>query len=175
YVECLTKLCSKAKLDRDRGFNELQSLIQHYNVDQISEVQNEIQKLLENEESSWESRHGGLSGARCLFEQGKVEVEEDNTRIDEANSFAFVMIGIAMQLLDDEEFRVRIAAGELLGVLCKAIGTEVYDRCKDQMLGGIRSNLERHGLDEDSTECQNEEPESIMYGSPATSSRLIEK
>ena len=42
------------------------------------------------------------------------------------------------------------------------------------MLDGIRSNLERHGLDEDSAECQNAEPESIMFGSPATSSRLIE-
>ncbi|GFS25769.1 Arm repeat-containing protein [Elysia marginata] len=175
YKECLAKLCSKAKLDRDRGFNELQSIIHQCNEDQIAEIQNEVLELLGDESSSWESKHGGLSGARCLLEQGKVDIEEDETCIEGGNPFAFKVIGIAMQMLDDEEFRVRIAAGELLGILCKAIGAEVYERCKDQMLDGIRSNLERHGLDEDSTDCQNAEPESIMYGSPATSSRLIEK
>ena len=112
YTECLTKLCSKAKLDRDRGFNDLQSLIHQCSEEQISEIQNELQKLLENEEGSWENRHGGLSGARCLFEEGKVEIEEDNTCIDGGNPFAFIVIGIAMHLLDDEEFRVRIAAGK---------------------------------------------------------------
>ena len=114
YSECLVKLCSKAKLDRDRGFNELQSLVQHFNDDQIREIQCELLKLLESEDSSWESRHGGLSGARCLFEEGKVEVEDDDTRIEGANPFAYTVIDIAMHLLDDEEFRVRIAAGNTI-------------------------------------------------------------
>ncbi|GFO50484.1 Arm repeat-containing protein, partial [Plakobranchus ocellatus] len=167
YMECISKLCSRAKLDRDTGFNDLKTQLHLCNADQINEIQDQILILLKNEDSAWESRHGGLSGARCLFEH--------DASFDEANSFAFVVIDIAIHLLNDPEFRVRIAAGELLGVLCKVIGTEVYELCKDDMLNGIRLNLERHGLDADSPDCQNGEPESIMFGSPATSSNLIEK
>lgn len=73
-----------------------------------------------------------------------------------------------------------ILIGELLGVLCKVTGVEVYDRCREQILNGIRSNLERNcvslGLSEDSLDSPtSEQPESIMFGSPNTSARLIER
>ena len=36
-----------------------------------------------------------------------------------------------------------VFAGEVLGTLCKKVGPETYGDVKDQILQGIRSNLER--------------------------------
>lgn len=36
-----------------------------------------------------------------------------------------------------------VFAGEVLGALCKKVGPETYGDVKDQILQGIRSNLER--------------------------------
>ncbi|CAL1530399.1 unnamed protein product [Lymnaea stagnalis] len=175
-TEIITKLCSKAKLDRDRGFSELEEYISTCDEEDILSFEQDILRMLSQPDDGWESRHGGLSGARCLFEHGKIKLEDEEIGSG-GDSFAYTMIEKSMLMLEHDEFRVRIAAGELLGVLCKLIGTEVYERSKEQILGGIRSNLERQGLglSEDSLESPNDQPQSIMFGSPSTSARLIER
>ncbi|CAG5132048.1 unnamed protein product [Candidula unifasciata] len=177
--EILAKLCSKAKLERDRGFTELQEYVNTSNEDEIHDLEQDLLNLLSSEDNGWESRHGGLSGVRCLIEQGKISFQDGDTDLGiEGDVFVNEIMDKAISLLDDEEFRVRIAAGELLGVLCKFKGPEVYERCKDQILEGIRSNLERHGLGDDSSSIAGtptEQPESILSCSPNTTARILEK
>ena len=40
-------------------------------------------------------------------------------------------------------FDLFLDLGEVLGALCKKVGPEIYGNVKDQILHGIRSNLER--------------------------------
>ncbi|KAH9503018.1 hypothetical protein Btru_072633 [Bulinus truncatus] len=176
-TEFITKLCSKAKLDRDRGFADLEEYLKISSEEDTQSLQQDFLRLLTEPDLGWESRHGALSGARCLFEHGKIRMDDDETGLNDGTAFAYTMIEKCMEMLDHEEFRVRIAAGELLGMLCKIIGTEVYERCKEQILQGIQINLERHGLglSEDSLESPGDQPESIMCGSPNTSARMIER
>lgn len=68
--------------------------------------------------------------------------------------------------------------GELLGVLCKFKGPDIYERCKDQIREGVRSNLERHGLGNDSDSTPGtpiEQPESILSSSPNTTANILER
>ena len=46
------------------------------------------------------------------------------------------------------------AAGEVLGTLCRTVGSEVYASNKDTILSGIRDNLERKPLAEQDEETQ---------------------
>lgn len=112
--EIMQKLCSKAKLDRDRGYSELEEFISRCDQDEIVNAQQDFIRLLSEPDQGWESRHGGLSGARCLFEQGKIAIEDDGVLLDGGSSFAYIMIERSMLMLDHEEFRVRIAAGKTL-------------------------------------------------------------
>lgn len=57
--------------------------------------------------------------------------------------FISITIDKCLSLLSDPEVRVRMAAGEVLGTLCKAVGTEVYESAKDHVLSLIRQNRER--------------------------------
>lgn len=45
------------------------------------------------------------------------------------------------------EYRVRIAAGELMGTLCNLGGTEVFDRFLPRIKQGIEENLDRDPLE----------------------------
>ncbi|XP_005089198.1 uncharacterized protein LOC101848704 [Aplysia californica] len=182
--EIINKLCSKAKLDRDRGFNELKTFLNQCEDETVSDIQNDLLNLLEEDDRGWEFRHGGLSGSRCVLEQRRLNFGNnvnDGDDIDNSQeAFAFSLIDRSTELLDHNEFRVRIAAGELLGILCKILGPDVYEKSKSQILDGIRSNLERHGLGEDSSpddmvDSSNQQPESILSSSPNTSARLIER
>ncbi|BFZ12449.1 hypothetical protein BsWGS_15488 [Bradybaena similaris] len=175
----LAKLRSKAKLERDKGFTELQEYVNRCSSDEINDLQQDLLNLLSSEENGWESRHGGLSGVRCIIEQGKISFQEGDNDLDiEEDIFVHQIIEKAILMLDDEEFRVRIAAGELLGVLCKFKGPDIYERCKDQIREGVRSNLERHGLGNDSDSTPGtpiEQPESILSSSPNTTANILER
>ena len=68
----------------------------------------------------------------------------------------------------------------MLGVLCNVLGPCVYDKCRDQILQGIHSNLERHGLADDAafsepTDGADEAPVSILSSSPNSASQIMEK
>ncbi|XP_071164390.1 uncharacterized protein [Mytilus edulis] len=128
----LKELCSSLKLERDRGYQNFVAHLQSLDEEGIYNLQFDLSKLLNDNELSWESKHGGLMGAKAVLENGNV-----------SDDFEIEIKRKCMDHLDDNEFRVRIAAGEVLGALCKKIGPEIYGDVKDQILNGIRSNLER--------------------------------
>ena len=120
--EIVNKLCSKAKLDRDRGYEDFKLFVTQYDVNNISEIEQVILQLFDSSEQEWEYRHGALSGARCILEQihlpagpvkkGKLPPNCDIALLDgEGDTFPMILIDKSMALLDHEEFRVRIASG----------------------------------------------------------------
>lgn len=126
------ELCSSQKLERDRGYHSLVSYLQSLDEEGIYNLQFDLLKLLNNADSEWESKHGALMGTKAVLENGNV-----------SDDFEIEVKKKVMEFLDDSEFRVRIAAGEVLGALCRKVGPETYGNVKDQILQGIRSNLER--------------------------------
>lgn len=94
-------ICSSAKLERDRGVAELQRYIATLDGPGIQELEQRFLQLLGDSSAEWEKKHGALMGAKAVLVQ---QVSSDD--------FASVMGERALSLLDDGEFRVRIAAGE---------------------------------------------------------------
>nr|CAD7395536.1 unnamed protein product [Timema poppensis] len=66
------------------------------------------------------------------------------------------------RLLTDVEVRVRLAAGDVLGVLCAKIGTQVYLQCKDHILHLVQSNLERQATENSGAKQEQIETEKLM-------------
>lgn len=128
----LKELCSSLKLERDRGFQQLVVHLQSLDEEGIYNLQFDLTKILNDTGSNWESKHGALMGSKAVLENGNV-----------SDDFEIEIKRKVMDLLEDGEFRVRIAAGEVLGALCKKVGPEIYEDVKDKILYGIRSNLER--------------------------------
>ena len=102
----LKELCSSLKLERDRGFQQLVSHLQSLDEEGIYNLQLDLSKLLNDAESAWESKHGALMGAKAILENGNV-----------SDDFEVELRRKVMELLDDNEFRVRIAAGKALSYL----------------------------------------------------------
>ncbi|KAK2162572.1 hypothetical protein LSH36_96g05027 [Paralvinella palmiformis] len=139
----LTLLCSSAKIERDRGVQELLTFIKDANKDDIVALQKSLHDLLSNTDSTWEGKHGALIGTKALLESGNFD-----------ETFANSLQEFAVLHLDYDESRVRLAAGEILGTLCRCHGTSVYDSIKDRVLEGVLTNLQRQPLEESSKEEQ---------------------
>eukprot|EP00057_Strongylocentrotus_purpuratus_P004297 XP_003728420.1 PREDICTED: uncharacterized protein LOC100889564 [Strongylocentrotus purpuratus] len=139
-------LLSTKKLDRDKGLVELHTKCQRSSANdqaEIAGVENSLLSVVKDSRSSWEAKHGALLGAKVLS-------GFDGT----SELFLKEMQKYAMHLLNDQEARVRIAAGELLGSLSKWLGTDVYLQCQEAILEGVKSNLERAPLSDSSLEEQ---------------------
>ncbi|XP_031559428.1 uncharacterized protein LOC116295668 [Actinia tenebrosa] len=148
--EVLKLLCSHVKLERDRGISSLEKLLSEKeglknNPELISSFSNSLTSLVQSADKNWEIRHGGLLGAKIVI-LAKIVDEE----------FLENMKKNALILIHDEEFRVRILAGEVLGALCQVQGTKVYIGCKEEVLSSVSNNLERqiHVPDEPSVTDQ---------------------
>ncbi|XP_048737561.2 uncharacterized protein LOC125652410 [Ostrea edulis] len=160
--QIIRELCSSQKLERDRGFHSFVKHIDSLESEDVNSLEQDVSKLF-IEDSSWEKKHGGLMAAKALLTCGK-----------SSDDFAVDMRSQALKYLDNNEFRVRIAAGETLGALCKIVGPAVYENSKSAILEGIRSNLERERLSVSSQQEQ-EETEKLMEklsSSPARKSSV---
>lgn len=93
-------LCSSLKLERDKGFQNFVKHIDLAESEDIDTLEQCITKILTEEGSSWEKKHGGLMAAKALLISGK-----------SSDDFAVDMRSQALKYLEDNEFRVRIAAG----------------------------------------------------------------
>ncbi|KAJ7369805.1 hypothetical protein OS493_036321 [Desmophyllum pertusum] len=60
-----------------------------------------------------------------------------------SDNFSDTLRKQTLQLMHDDEARVRIASGEVLGALCTARGPEVFVACCDEILRNVSDNLER--------------------------------
>ncbi|XP_041353501.1 uncharacterized protein LOC121371570 [Gigantopelta aegis] len=134
----LSQLCSAVKLERDKGLLELEKYLQNEKQNKISELLKELLKLLSDDTASWEIKHGSLMAAKSIFEHKSFKCSE---HIEE--DFVKTVQEKALHLLNDPEYRVRSSAGEVMGALCKLVGSDVYSESKLVILEGIRSNLER--------------------------------
>uniref|UniRef100_A0A0L8G9N8 CLASP N-terminal domain-containing protein n=1 Tax=Octopus bimaculoides TaxID=37653 RepID=A0A0L8G9N8_OCTBM len=128
-LECL---CSTAKLERDKGVVELQKSISTLSDTELNELQEAIVALFRRDDSPWETKHGALKGTTVILHSKR-----------SSRDFVTYIKDNLSPLLDDEEFRVRLAAGEAMGALCESVGVKIYIDAKADILKGIADNLER--------------------------------
>ena len=145
--EVIRLLCSHMKLERDKGVIELEKTLPNQNINDRREFQKIIIKLLTDAENSWENKHGSLLGAKSLIPYLNIDDDIDC-------NFIFAIKQITQKLLTHVEIRVRLAAGEVLGCLCKKVGVEIYQETKDTILRLIQSNLERTIPEDDSSKLE---------------------
>nr|XP_006824606.1 PREDICTED: uncharacterized protein LOC102801544 [Saccoglossus kowalevskii] len=69
-----------------------------------------------------------------------------------SEEFALCVRLHSLHLLNDIEARVRLAAGEVMGALCKRDGVEIYISSKDIILEGVQLNLDRQPISDSSHE-----------------------
>lgn len=98
----LEKLCSKAKLDRDKGLQELQVYLQNADKAGVKLFEERFSAILSDSSAAWECKHGALMGSKSVCQ----------TKLC-SDDFSSYLIEQALQLADDSEFRVRIAAGKV--------------------------------------------------------------
>lgn len=98
----LKKLCSKAKLDRDKGFQDFEEFLKTADDGIITTIERKFTDMLSDSTNEWETKHGVLMGSKAVFQTGKTTDE-----------FSQTLLHNAIDLADDAEFRVRIAAGKL--------------------------------------------------------------
>lgn len=127
--EIIQKLCSHQKLDRDKGLEELRAFL-HREDDNSSQIATSFIDLLKTS-STWEARHGCLMAVQVLIENNN------------ATSLGKEVLLLLPQLLEDNEPRVRLSAGEVLGCVCRVNGPSAFEQLKVTIMSGILNNLER--------------------------------
>lgn len=153
--EVLHLLCSSMKLERDKGVVELEKLLPILNLSDRHSLQKCLLNLLSDSESSWGTKQGCLLGAKSLISYLNLDEDSDC-------NFIINIKEISQKLLTDIEVRVRLAAGEVLGSLCKKIGTNIYQEMKENILKLIESNLDRNIAEDDSSRLEQFETEKLM-------------
>lgn len=127
--EILQRLCSHQKLDRDKGIEELRKFLQR-EADNSSQIAPSLLNILKTS-TSWEARHGCLMASKVLIENG------------DSSTLGKEVLSLLPQMLEDDEPRVRLSAGEVLGCMCRFSGPAAFDQLKATIMSGILSNLER--------------------------------
>lgn len=143
-------LNSKLKLERDRGVIHLKQVVvssqlQNRN-NQGSDTENSTESILDlqkqllniplNADASteWEPLQGNLLGSKCIIDNLAQILSEDLIQ---------QLQNVAEKLLTHDEVRVRLAAGEVLGSLCKHHGVKTYSDCSNLVLDLVKNNLHR--------------------------------
>ena len=99
----LKKLCSKAKLDRDKGLQDLEELLKQFDKEHVQNLEKHFSATLSDPNAEWETKHGALMGSKAICQTPFCSEE-----------FSSYLIDQALLLADDSEFRVRIASGRCL-------------------------------------------------------------
>lgn len=133
----LVLLCSHVKLERDRGLQTLEGTLKDSSkftsdVKKVEDLQNSLTEFVTSTDRGWETKQGGLLGSKAVI-LNKLGSDDFSENLRKQ----------ALQLMHDDEARVRIAAGEVLGALCATKGPEVYVACRDEILKNVGENLER--------------------------------
>ena len=123
------QLTSTAKLERDRGEEQLDSMVQK-REEVIPAFVDRILSQSRDKDSEWQIKLGILSAATILSRNCQ-------------NQDLIQLAPKAIEWLSDDEVRVRIGSGEFLGALCKAFGPKVYEEYKDSVFALIGENIER--------------------------------
>ncbi|KAJ8045682.1 putative serine/threonine-protein phosphatase PP2A regulatory subunit [Holothuria leucospilota] len=137
--EIVQSLHSVQKLERDRGLAKLQNKISgpDFNEDEFTVLQSSIEEAVESKDATWEAKQGSLMAAKLLLQSQFVK-----------EPFLLKLREACITCLSHDEGRVRLAAGEALGELCKKSGATVYLAVQNNILNGVKFNLERLPLEE---------------------------
>lgn len=95
------------KLERDRGVGELQRILPTCSENERVQLEINLILLISDSETSWETKHGCLLGAKALIPYLNLDDEHDA-------DFVHRVKAIAEKYLTDIEVRVRMAAGKPL-------------------------------------------------------------
>ena len=152
--ETWTLLTSRGKLDRDRGGQQLQrilegrqglpdflSIVIRDRAAELSAAATTAKSTVANgsseegAEDGWEARLGFLLLCKTSLEHGAgSSLAQSCEHLPSA----------CLALLWDREARVRSAAGQVLGLLCKAGGgPAVYEGVRDRIFASVKEDLER--------------------------------
>ncbi|XP_076055845.1 uncharacterized protein LOC143033974 isoform X2 [Oratosquilla oratoria] len=146
-------LCTFHKLERDQCVSELATMVSTMNSSMRIELTQMLLHTLADSSSPWESKHGCLNGVRTLLAHS--DPETDASFINDSRE-------TALRHLTDVEVRVREAAGEVLGALCKVDGGETYAICRTTILELIKNNLEREVTDDDASRLEHESTQKLL-------------
>lgn len=104
--DILSLLCSHVKLERDRGLQALEEKLKDSSnftsdVKKVEDLQNSLTEFVTSTDRGWETKQGGLLGSKAVI--------LNNLGSDE---FCEALRNQALQLMHDDEARVRIASGK---------------------------------------------------------------
>ena len=99
----LQLLCSSQKLERDKGIIELQKYLADPSDATVRRLETEVQKILDDPAATWEQKHGAVTACKLLLQHDSQPCSDD---------FLHAAKDYSLRLLEDCEFRVRIAAGK---------------------------------------------------------------
>jgi len=140
-----TLLENGQRLQREKGARDAAKLLAAGDMTATQTVQEHMIALLTHD--TWEGRHGGL----LLLQEYLLWQEHSKQAPTDCSQW----VDSCLKLLIDKEVRVRATSGELVALLCRLGGTELYDsNVAGPLLSSIESNmtLERDGqafLDDD--------------------------
>ena len=128
--DILSLLCSHVKLERDRGLQALQEKLKDSSsftsdVKKVEDLQNSLTEFVASTDRGWETKQGGLLGSKAVI--------LNNLGSDE---FCEALRNQALQLMHDDEARVRIASGKTIefrilnGSICQYFGCWILLSCQ---------------------------------------------
>lgn len=163
-MECIdeikTLLFSEKRLNRDQGESKLNALQKSNNSLNVVEFVNHLIKHLQDgdPDTTWPVIHGSLLGIKCILL--KYSFEDCKVFGDSLE----LIRNVAITCLSHDEVRVRLVAGDVMGVLCKLSRGEVYPCTKNILINLLNNDLERHGQ-EDAEEHQSFTSKDIFHQS----------
>nr|XP_046486341.1 uncharacterized protein LOC124220926 isoform X2 [Neodiprion pinetum] len=139
--EILHLLCSPMKLERDQAISELNKTLPASSQSTVQQFKNALIATATNKEAPWETKYGCLLGTKIVVSYLNIENEDDQLFINKYKD-------TALQYLIDDEPRVRIAAGEVLGVLCAKAGPLLYSEIKTSLVNLLSSQIDSQNTDQ---------------------------
>ena len=103
--DILVLLCSHVKLERDRGLQTLEGMLKDSSkfasdVKKVEDLQNSLTEFVTSTDRGWETKQGGLLGSKAVI-LNKLGSDDFSENLRKQ----------ALQLMHDDEARVRIATG----------------------------------------------------------------
>ena len=103
--DILALLCSHVKLERDRGLQALEERLKDSSnftsdVKKVEDLQNSLTEFVTSTDRGWETKQGGLLGSKAVI-LNNLGSEDFSKNLRKQ----------ALQLMHDDEARVRIASG----------------------------------------------------------------
>lgn len=139
--EILHLLCSSMKLERDQAISDLNKTLPASSDGIIQEFKNSLIEAISERNIQWETKYGCLLGAKIVVSYVNLENQYDQVFINKYKD-------IALRYLVDDEPRVRIAAGEVLGALSAKTGPTLYSEIKPSLVNLILSQIDSQNTDQ---------------------------